>query len=214
MCGLTTFISMAVVTDIAAVLYWHAWKTFECATPSQSLVLPFSLVVSTAVGSFLGAHLGMSRITKSLAVITGLFAFYYVGSACWISWFVPDSLLGLLEGWPLFSLSLESVLGMLFADHTTASVVQWLLICLWTLVGLAVGLALPTSQRIQAKKAVAGVLAILVAAVVLFTSVFYPLAYAERKWDEYASERYLDLVHAYSKLRKQTVDTPSQHNKR
>jgi hypothetical protein len=141
---------------------------------------------------------------RTVGTVAGLLLFSYVGSAVWVSWFIPESFLDLFDGWFNFSFAQEYMIEVVFGESPFVPVALWLLLGLWAGVGLVVGIVSRVPDRFRAARVFGGIIGTLIVANLLLASIFYPLAVAERREAEYTSERFAEIHRAYSKLKKST----------
>lgn len=201
LCGAVSFASMCLLTFLASILYLYVWRTFEFVMSSQSLVLPFCLLVSSFVGGAVARRAGLSHVKACIATLIGLAAFYSVGQADWLGWIVPEQLLGLCDGWFYHWFAIEDVNQAVYGDNVRGTVAIWLSLGLWTAVGLAAGMLLRVQGRVSTARFAGHIAVVIVTAGVLFTSVFYPLVVTEKREMDYSSKRITELSRAYSKLK-------------
>ncbi len=183
-CAAASFTAMTLLVSFMSVVYLHAWGSIDRLAPSQSLVLPASLLISAALGSVLGAQLGLARWLRAVAMLAGLLAFSCAGGE-WVTWFIPAPIAGLFDGWSFYMLCQEIVL------HTFGT--EWILLGLWTAAGLLPGMLWRPSQRLHLMRALAGMAGFLLVSSALLVSVIYPMARAERDEADFWGQRVSDL---------------------
>lgn len=196
LCAFAAFFSMTMMTYTSLSIYWHVWKTFEYVTPSQSIVMPISLMFSSFTGSYVGARIGLSRAVRILSVVTGLLVFCWAGTNSdwiWIAQFIPS-----YTRCPIGCYFWHS---MAFRDANIAAygggfqlVAGWASLVLWSAVGLATATAFRVPQKTRTLRTVSEAVGMLVVACVLLGSIFYPAVCLEKQDAEQWAKQRDDLV--------------------
>ena len=178
LCGLAALCSMLAMVGTALAIYYHVWGSLEILTPSLSIVLPVSLLVSTIVASFLGAQVGLSRPVRAGAVLCGLLLFFWAA----------DIAGGGFE--PM--MAQEDAVAAAYGE-STVSAAAWGLMAVWTAVGLGIGASFCASDTRRVARTLVTAMGILAIGTVLLGTIFYPMVVEERNELEFMSQRISDL---------------------